>query len=57
LLVAQDLYFGPAKPDGVDVKSRIQTLKGRAFIVALRLYGSGTEFPDQTWKPGSLMTW
>jgi hypothetical protein len=50
-----DLYFGPTKPDGVDAKSWIQTLRGKAFIVALRLYGSGTEFYDQTWKPDDVV--
>jgi len=50
-----DLYFGPTKPDGVDAKSWIQTLSGRAFIVAIRLYGSGTEFYDQTWKPDDVV--
>jgi hypothetical protein len=28
-----DLYFGPTKPDGVDEKRWIETLKDRAFIV------------------------
>jgi len=50
-----DLYFGPAKPDRVDAKSWIQTLDGRAFIVAIRLYGVGTEFYDQTWKPDDVV--
>jgi hypothetical protein len=30
-------------------------LKGKAFIVAIRLYGSGTEFYDQTWKPDDVV--
>jgi len=47
--------FGPTKSDGIDAKSWIQTLKGRAFIVALRLYGVGTEFYDQTWKPNDVV--
>jgi hypothetical protein len=50
-----DLYFGPTKPDRVDAKSWIQTLEGRAFIVAIRLYGVGTEFYDQTWKPDDVV--
>ena len=50
-----DLYFGPTKPNSVDAKSWIQTLKGKAFIVAIRLYGSGTEFYDQTWKPDDVV--
>jgi hypothetical protein len=45
-----DLYFSPAKPEGTNEKNWIQTLKGRAFLLTIRLYGSGTEFYDQTWK-------
>jgi hypothetical protein len=48
-----DLYFGPTKPE--DEKIWIQTLKGRAFLVCIRLYGSGTEFYDQTWKPDDVV--
>jgi hypothetical protein len=50
-----DLYFGPTKPEGVNEKNWIQTLKGRAFLVTIRLYGSGTEFYDQTWKPDDVV--
>jgi hypothetical protein len=37
--------------DTIDPKSWIQTLEGKAFLVAIRLYGSGTAFYDQTRKP------
>jgi len=50
-----DLYFGPTKPPDIDEKNWIQTLSGKAFMVALRLYGSGTAFFDQTWKPDDLV--
>ena len=50
-----DLYFGPAKPDAAPQSNFIQTVKGRNFIVALRLYGTGTEFFDQTWKPDDVV--
>ena len=50
-----DLWFGPSKhaeaPDG----NFIQTVDGRNFLVALRLYGTGVEFFDQTWKPDDVM--
>jgi len=49
-----DLYFGPTKPEGTNEKNWIQTLNGRAFLVTIRLYGSGTEFYDQTWKPDDM---
>jgi hypothetical protein len=50
-----DLYFSPTKPDGVQEKNWIQTLKGRAFLAVIRLYGTGTEFYDQTWKPDDVV--
>ena len=31
------------------------THDGRDFIVALRLYGSGIEFFDQTWIPDDIV--
>ena len=50
-----DLYFGPSKPEGIDAKSWIQTVPNKAFIAALRLYGTDAEFYDQTWKPDDLV--
>ena len=50
-----DLYFGPTKPQDVNEKNWIQTLLGKAFMVALRLYGSETAFFDQTWKPDDIV--
>jgi len=43
-----DLYFGPAKPAAAPDTNWIQTAKGRAFLVTIRLYGTDTEFYDQT---------
>ena len=50
-----DLSFGPTRPEGTNEKNWIQTLNGRAFLVTIRLYGSGTEFYDQTWKPDDVI--
>ena len=33
----------------------IQTADGRDFLVALRLYGTGVEFYDQSWKPDDVV--
>jgi hypothetical protein len=30
-------------------------MQGKAFIAAIRLYRSGTEFYDQAWKPDDLV--
>jgi hypothetical protein len=33
----------------------IQALPGKAFMVALRLYGSETAVFDQTWRPDDFV--
>ena len=50
-----DLYFGPQKPANVADSNWIQTADGRDFLVALRLYGTGVEFYDQSWKPDDVV--
>jgi hypothetical protein len=50
-----DIYFGPRKPADAPESNWIQTVDGRNFLVALRLYGSGVEFFDQTWKPDDVV--
>lgn len=50
-----DLFFGPSKPADAPESNWIQTVEGRNFLAALRLYGTGTEFFDQTWKPDDLV--
>jgi hypothetical protein len=49
-----DIYFGPSRPDGVAETNWIQTIKGRDFMTVIRLYGTGIEFFDQTWKPEEI---
>lgn len=50
-----DLWFGPAKPAAAPASNFIQTVADRNFIVALRLYGTGVEFFDQSWKPDDVV--
>lgn len=50
-----DLWFGPSKPAEAPASNFIQTVSGRNFLVALRLYGTGVEFFDQTWKPDDVV--
>jgi hypothetical protein len=50
-----DLYFASEKPADVAEPNWIQTVEGRDFLVALRLYGVGVEFYDQTWKPDDIV--
>ena len=50
-----DIYFGPQKPSDVAASNWIQTVDDRDFLVALRLYGTGVEFYDQSWKPDDVV--
>jgi hypothetical protein len=50
-----DLYFSPTKAQGVNEANWMQTLQGRAYMVTIRLYGTGTEFYDQTWRPDDVV--
>src|SRR5262245_63355467 len=50
-----DLWFGPSKPADAADSNWIQTVSGRNFLVALRFYGTGVEFFDQTWKPDDVV--
>jgi hypothetical protein len=50
-----DLWLGPRQPAGVADAAFIQTVPGRHFVVALRLYGTGAAFYDQTWKPDDFV--
>jgi hypothetical protein len=36
-------------------KNWIQTIDGRDFMAAIRLYGTEIEFFDQTWKPDDIV--
>jgi hypothetical protein len=50
-----DVYFGPTKPDAAPESNWIQTIDGRHFLAALRLYGTGVEFFDQSWRPDDVV--
>lgn len=50
-----DLWFGPSKPPNAPDTNFIQTIDGRNFIATVRLYGTGVEFFDQTWKPDDVV--
>lgn len=50
-----DLWFGPSKPDRAPETNWIQTVNGRNFLVTVRLYGTGVEFFDQSWKPDDVV--
>jgi hypothetical protein len=50
-----DLWFGPDKPAEAPESNWIQTVPDRNFLVTIRLYGTGVEFFDQTWKPDDVV--
>jgi hypothetical protein len=50
-----DLYFGPSLPNGAPESNYIKTVEERNFLTAVRLFGTGIEFFDQTWKPDDVV--
>ena len=48
-----DVYFGPQPPPGKEA-NWVQTLPGKGWFVALRLYGPLEPWFDQTWRPGEI---
>lgn len=50
-----DLWFAPSKPANVPESNWIQTVNGRNYLATVRLYGTGVEFFDQSWKPDDLV--
>lgn len=49
-----DVYFGPAAPEGKE-NNWIQTIPGKGWFTALRLYGPLEPWFDKTWKPGEIV--
>ncbi|MFB2597453.1 DUF1214 domain-containing protein [Herbiconiux sp. P17] len=47
-----DVHFGPNPPEGAP--NWIQTVPGRGYFVALRLYGPTQGFFDRVWTPGDI---
>ncbi len=48
------VYFGPRQPDGVKRGNWIQTLPGKGFIPALRLYSPLEPFFSKAWRPSEI---
>jgi hypothetical protein len=47
------VWFGPKAPDGHE-KNWVQTMPGKSYSVALRLYGPLEPWFSKTWRPGDL---
>jgi hypothetical protein len=48
-----DVYFGPEPPRGKEA-NWVQTIPGKGWFVALRLYGPLEPWFDKTWRPGEI---
>ena len=48
-----DLYFGPKAPEGKEA-NWIETVPGKGWFTAFRLYGPLQPWFDQTWKLNNI---
>lgn len=48
-----DIYFGPEAPTGYE-HNWLETVPGRSWFVALRMYGPEQAWIDKTWRPGEI---
>lgn len=48
-----DVWFGPEAPAGKEA-NWIQTVPGKGWFIALRIYGPLEPWFDKTWKPGEI---
>jgi len=48
-----DIYFGPQAPVGME-GNWLQTIPGKSWFIALRMYGPLQPWIDQTWRPSEI---
>ena len=48
-----DIYFAPKAPEGQE-GNWLQTIPGKSWFIALRIYGPEQSWIDQTWRPGGI---
>ncbi len=48
-----DIYFGPRAPQGFE-NNWLETIPGKSWFVALRLYGPLEPWIEKTWRPGEI---
>jgi hypothetical protein len=48
-----DIYFSPKAPKGME-GNWLQTVPGKSWFIALRIYGPEQPWIDQTWRPGEI---
>ncbi len=50
---SMDIYFSPKAPKGME-GNWLQTIPGKSWFIALRIYGPEQPWIDQTWRPGAI---
>ena len=50
---SMDIYFSPEAPKGME-NNWLQTVPGKSWFIALRIYGPEQPWIDQTWRPGEI---
>jgi hypothetical protein len=48
-----DIYFGPKPPAGFE-NNWVETVPGKGWFTALRLYAPLQPWIDKTWRPGEI---
>ena len=48
-----DVYFSPKAPKGME-KNWLQTIPGKSWLIALRMYGPLKPWIEKTWRPGEV---
>ena len=48
-----DIYFAPEAPEGHE-HNWLQTIPGKSWFTALRMYGPEQAWIDKTWRPGEI---
>ena len=48
-----DIYFAPKAPKGYE-NNWLETIRGKGWFVALRVYGPLQPWIDKTWRPGEI---
>ena len=50
---SMDIYFSPTAPKGME-GNWLQTIPGKSWFIALRIYGPEQPWIDQSWRPGEI---
>ena len=48
-----DIYFGPTPPKGSE-NNWLETIAGKGWFVALRMYGPLEPWIEKSWRPGEI---